>query len=52
MAQHTKTVGWVPGDEGATMKREVCDYVGNMAGGTQGGREGYKAVKRTEMVRR
>ena len=35
MAQHTETVGWVPEDAEATMKREVGDEVGNMAGGTE-----------------
>ena len=29
VAQHTKTVGWVPEDEEATMKREVGDEVGS-----------------------
>ena len=28
MAQHTKTVGWVPEDEEVTTKREVGDEVG------------------------
>ena len=35
MAQYTETVGWVPEDAEATMKREVGDEVGNMAGGTE-----------------
>jgi hypothetical protein len=35
VAQYTETVGWVPEDAEATMKREVGDEVGNMAGGTE-----------------
>ena len=53
MAQYTETVGWVPEDAEATMKREVGDEVGNMAGGTETVlKVTNKAVKRTEMVRR
>ena len=54
VAQHTKTVGWVPGaDEVAAMERKVCGDVaivvgrgGVLSGPTVQGRGGPSVVRR------